>query len=40
MTRVLHVSVALLVLTGLALAQAPPAANAPGAAQVPGRNRG
>ena len=37
MIRALHVSVAFLVLTGLALAQAPPAANAPGAAQVPGR---
>ena len=39
MHRALHVSVALLVLTGHALAQvAPPAANAPGAAQ--GRGRG
>ena len=38
MTRALHVSIALLVLTGHALAQvAPPAANAPGTAQGPGR---
>jgi len=38
MIRVLHVSVALLVLTGHALAQAaPPTANAPGPAQAPGR---
>jgi len=38
MTRVLHVSAAFLVLTGLALAQvAAPAANAPGAAPAPGR---
>jgi lysophospholipase L1-like esterase len=38
MTRALHVSIALLVLTGHALAQvAPPVANAPGAAQGPGR---
>src|SRR5580700_9129257 len=38
MIRVLHVSVAVLVLTGNALAQvAPPAANAPGTAQGPGR---
>ncbi len=38
MIRALHVSVAFLVLTGLALAQiAPPAANAPGAAPGPGR---
>jgi len=37
MIRTLHVSVALLVLTGHALAQAPPAANAPGAAQGPPR---
>jgi lysophospholipase L1-like esterase len=38
MTRALHFSIALLVLTGHALAQvAPPAANAPGTAQGPGR---
>jgi hypothetical protein len=38
MIRALHVSIVVLVLTGIALAQvAPPAANAPGAAQGPGR---
>ncbi len=38
MTRALHISVASLVLTGLAFAQvAPPPANAPAAAQGPGR---
>ena len=40
MTRVLHVFLSLAVVSGYALAQAPPAANAPGAGPGPGPGRG